>query len=185
VDIRHSMSRAAALGFVVGASLAFVGAVQADAPFRDVEHVDQTFLSNFWTAECGFDVLRTQIGTARFTLHTQPGSAHEIDTFSDWTETLSAPSTGRSFKQIVGPVRTGYPEGIFVGAPARIIFLGNGSSVPGLTEAGRYVYEAEVVFVLGGVPVTDVFAPISTAGHDPLDDDFDAYVEAGCAALGP
>jgi hypothetical protein len=176
------MQRTIALGVMLVGTVLSAAVADAAAPVMIVERVDVTFPSHFWTTSCGFSVLRHQVGTARVLVQQTSGSAFEMDTVSDWTETLIAPSTGKSFVQRHGPVRYQYPQGIFVGAPARLIELGLELSVPGLpAEAGRMVFEGEIVFIDGGIPFIDVTDFVSSVGHfnDPA-----AYVAAGCAALG-
>jgi hypothetical protein len=155
---------------------------RADAPISYVQQVDETFPSEFWTSACGILVLRHQAGTLRVSIHEGASSAHEIDTFADWTDTVMAPSTGRSFTQASGPVRTDYPEGIYLGAPAQIADLGRELSAPGLPQdAGREVYSADVVFISDGLPFTEITGLESIHGHF---NDFEDYVAAGRLALG-
>jgi hypothetical protein len=155
---------------------------RADAPTSYVQQVDETFPSAFWTSACGVLVLRHQSGALRVSIHQGASSAHEIDTFADWTDTITAPSTGRSFTQASGPVRTDSPDGIYLGAPARITYLGRELSAPGLPQdAGREVYSAEVTFISDGLPFTEITGFESVHGHF---NDFDDYIAAGRAALG-
>jgi len=167
----------------IAATLVFAGAAQGAAPLRDVVSLDFTYPSTYWTNLCGVPVIYTVTGTIR--VISQPGSrvAHEIDTLGDFKQVLSSPNTGGSFTQILGPTKIDYPDGISIGATARVSFLGVGSSAPGVTETGRYVYDGDIAYILSGLPAVELFGPISGAGRDPLTRDRDAYDAAACAAL--
>jgi hypothetical protein len=177
--MNSTLSVRGAKSFGVLLALAFAGAAHGGAPVKEEAEVDLTDQSTRWSDLCGFEVDYVVSGKLRVSF--QPGSnvAHEVDTFPGFKQVLVAPSTGGSFTQILGPTRVEYPDGVFIGAYARVTFLGKGYSTPGYSEAGRYVYAGQVFLILDGVPLVDWTDPISSSGHDPLHDDTEAYYAAG------
>ena len=165
---------------VVSLVVAVCGSAWAGPPIRQRQAVDAVFPNSFVSASCGLPVFQHNVGTFTFTVHANGEAAHELDTFVG-TITFFAPSTGGSFGGKTGPIRFEYPEGIAVGAPAREIVLGRDIKVSGLPpDAGRYVYEGEIVDVVDGVPfVTVVPVPVESHGQNDIDD----LIAAWCSAL--
>jgi hypothetical protein len=99
--------------------------------------------------------------------HGRNGVLHELDTFSDWSITYTAPSQGTSFSFKFGPATFVYPEGTAVGAPAIITLRGVNTHYPGFpAEAGRLVILGEVIDVTSeGVPIADFVTLISQTGN--------------------
>jgi hypothetical protein len=95
------------------------------------------------------------------------GILHELDTFSDWSITISAPSQGTSFSYKFGPASFVYPEGTAPGAPAIVTIRGVDTRVTGFpAQAGRTVFLGEVLFISPeGVPVADPVSVISQTGN--------------------
>jgi hypothetical protein len=161
----------------------------ADPPTRLTFEVDVTFPSPLWSSVCGVPVFVRQQFTATATLFVDgDGSViSEIDTTPGSRFTYFSPveagGTGRSFTYGGAAVlRTVYPEGAELGAPAILYFNGiQGFAAPGQPAAGHDVYLGEVAFVTpDGIPVTDIVAPIADAGHFP---DFATFAEARCGYL--
>ena len=91
--------------------------------------------------------------------------------------------TGGSFTTPASAtLKTEYPQGAILGAPATLTFTGMQSHVPGLApQAGRQVFLGEVVsFTPEGIPVTDFAGPSTSRGHF---DDPAAVLAAICTAV--
>ena len=166
--------RVAVLATTISGAL-LLGALSAAAstPIRISGALDVTFKSSRWTNRCGFPVYVRQQGTQTATLFvSRDGSqvVSEIDTNPGFKTTffspLSAGGTGGAYTATsAGALRTTYPAGTALGAPAILAFNGLQILFPGLPQAGRDVYQGEVVFVTSdGLPVTDLVAPISSSG---------------------
>jgi hypothetical protein len=90
------------------------------------------------TAACGFPVIVSLEGGIHIMLRTDKnGVLHELDTFSDWSITYTAPSQGTSFSFKFGPATFVYPEGTAVGAPAIITLRGVNTHFPGFPAEAR------------------------------------------------
>lgn len=129
---------------------------------------DASFQSGGLTAACGFPVFITLEGGIHIMLRTdRDGVLHELDTFSDWSVTFSAPTQGTSFSFKFGPATFVYPEGTAVGAPAIITVRGIDTRIPGFpAQAGRTVFLGEVIDISPeGVPIADFVDVISQAGN--------------------
>jgi hypothetical protein len=175
------------LFLVVGAIVAaavLAGTSRAGAPIHVRFPLDLTEPSPEYSAACGFPVLLSTHGTVDVTVHANPdGSVREQDVFPGLTITVSAPSTGRSFDHVFGPMTFLYPDGVFEGAPAVITSLGVRGDAPGIApDAGRVVAPGVVVAVIPDVgPITlPSGPPLSQSGNfeDPT-----RVVAAICAAL--
>jgi hypothetical protein len=155
----------AALAVAVGLAAAPTG---AGPPTHVFLEDDAMFQSGGLTAGCGFPVFITIKGGIHIMLRTdRNGILHELDTFSDWSITFSAPSQGTSFSYKLGPASFVYPEGTAVGAPAIVTIRGVDTRVTGFpAQAGRTVFMGEVLFVSPeGVPVADLVSVISQTGN--------------------
>ena len=178
--MRHLLS-ALALGTI----FATAGIAHADKPTQIKDEVNFSFPSGFWTRTCGLPVVQTIAGKTQIKLFTAAdGSVRELDTFPGMTIVLSAPSTGGSFSQVLGPATFEYPEGVFIGAPSVVTTNGMHRRAPGLpAEAGQTVFEGVVIVILnGGVPVVD-FGPPAIEEHGNVNDLLE-MIDAACAALG-
>jgi hypothetical protein len=117
-DVAHAQARAAVVAVAVGLAAA---PSAADPPTHLFLEDDVTFQSGGLTAACGFPVLVSLEGGIHIMLRTDKnGVPRELDTFSDWSITYTAPSQGTSFSFKFGPATFAYPEGTAVGAPAII-----------------------------------------------------------------
>ena len=166
--------RKLALMIAIAAVAAGVAATRgaADPPEHFVFLDDVSFQSGSLTRRCGTPVFITVYGRLRITLRTGPdGAVHETDVYENWTVTYSAPATGRSFSVKLGPGFFDYPDGVFLGAPAVVSFVGVQQNVPGLpASAGRIVFPAEVVFVSpDGVPFVDPTGPTLSENGNLID----------------
>jgi hypothetical protein len=178
------MRRLSLLGAVAAVAVALaLPAAAGNPPDRFVFVDDVTFPSGFLTAACGTPVFISLNGTLQVTLRTGPdGILHEKDIYENWTFTLSAPDYDTSISYKFGPSFFEYPDGVYIGAPSIVTFLGMDSNVPGLhAVAGRTVMAGEVIDITPeGIPVVDPFATISEVGNQ-VDQ---AIVRAAiCAAL--
>lgn len=129
---------------------------------------DATFPSGGLTAACGFPVLVTLEGGIHIMLRTdRDGVLTELDTFSNWAVTFSAPSQGTSVAFKLGPATFVYPEGIDIGAPAVVTARGIDAHYAGFpAEAGRSVFLGEVIGVTPeGVPIADLSTVLSQTGN--------------------
>jgi hypothetical protein len=162
--------RKLALSIAVGVAAVGLAAAPsaADPPTHLFLEDDATFQSGGLTAACGFPVFVNIQGGIHIKLRTdRNGVLHELDTFSDWRITFSAPSQGTSFSFKFGPATFVYPQGIAIGAPAIITIRGVDANYPGFpAEAGRSVILGEVIAVSPeGVPVADFVTVISEKGN--------------------
>ena len=137
-----------------------------------------------YSAACGFPVVVSANGMLDVTIHTNPdGSVREQDVFPGLTITVSAPSTGRSFSHVFGPMTYRYPEGVYVGASAVITSNGVRGDAPGIPpDAGRVVMPGVVVALVPDVgPITlPSGPPVAQSGNF---EDPERVVAAICAAL--
>jgi hypothetical protein len=154
---------------LVAVALGLAAAPSAAAPPTQLFLEDDfTFQSGGLTAACGFPVFVSLEGGIHIMLRTdRNGVLNELDTFSDWAVTFSAPSQGTSFSFKLGPATFVYPEGTAVGAPAIITVRGIDAHYPGFpAEAGRSVVLGEVIGVTPeGVPIADFVTVISQTGN--------------------
>lgn len=179
------MLRLSLLGAVAALVVALaVPTASADPPDRFVFVDDVTFQSGFLSNLCGTPVFISLNGTLHIILRTdKDGVLHETDAFQNWAITTSAPDFDTSYSFKFGPGFFEYPDGVYIGAPSIVTFLGVASDIPGLHAiAGRTVVEGVVIDITPeGVPIVDTSGPlISEVGNheDP------AVVRAAvCAAL--
>lgn len=169
-------------------ALALPAIAQAAPPTHDAFTVDATFRSAHYSRACGFPVYRHQTGTVRIALfHNGAGDVvRELDTAPDfktlWFSPVALGGTGGSFlTPDVAPARTTYPDGVYLGAPATVIFNGLQGRAPGAPQAGHDVYAAEVAFIdEAGVPFNDIIASVDARGNFSDAATFEAAV---CDAL--
>jgi hypothetical protein len=172
------------LGAVAVIAVAFAAPMAAaDPPVHIVTVDDAQFQSNSLTNACGTPVFISVNGTLHIILRTdENGVLHETDVFTDWAFTLSAPEYGTSFSYKFGPGFFEYPDGVYLGAPSVVTFLGVDSNIPGFhAVAGRTVLAGEVIDIRpDGVPIVDTFALLSQVGNQV---DQATIRAAICAAL--
>ena len=179
------MLKLSLLGAVAALAVAFAGpTAAADPPVHVVSVDDFQFPSGVLSGVCGTPVFVSLNGTIRITLRTdRNGVLHETDTFTKYAFTLSAPDHGTSFTYKFGPGFFEYPDGVYIGAPAVVTFLGLDSNVPGFhAVAGRTVRAGEVIDIRpDGVPVVDTSLAILSQAGNQVDQ---ATIRAAiCAAL--
>src|SRR5262249_1374848 len=147
-----SMRRILVAACLAGSLVALAPSAMASGPIRESIPVDQSTLSPFFTAACGFDVFLTQVGTLKAAV---AGAAagpilREIDTQPGFTFTFSSPDSGRSFSfHFVSPTRTTYTDGAVPGSTAIVTGVGLVRNVPGIPpDAGRIVFPNATVLFL-------------------------------------
>jgi len=180
------MCRAVAVPLAT-ACLALAPSLEAAPPTHLSLTVDDTFPSRY-TLVCGIPVYRHDSGMVRITLfHDKNGTViGEIDTVANYKTTLFSPvegGTGRSFTSpSSASLKSTYPDGVYLGAPAILVFNGVQFMPPGLPQAGHDVYAGEIVFIdEAGVPFVDLTGLIDERGHFTDIAEYDAAI---CAALG-
>lgn len=158
--------------------------VAADPPLRFDFVDDFGFPAPRQSAMCGTPIVVSFSGTGHILVHTAPdGSVREQDFVENWLITYSAPATGKSLSYKLGPSHWDYPDGVYVGAPATITFLGVENNLPGRhATAGRLVVPAQVIAVVPpGIPIAvQIGPPISRSGTPP---DTATFWAAFCGAL--
>jgi len=179
--------RSRTLPFCAAAAvLALAATVDAAKPTFFRIDVNETFVSPFFTAACGFEVSITQVGTLKATVFTDAAGAiiAEIDTQPGFVTMFSSSETGKAFAYPFSTVfHVEYPNGTTPGAPVILRATGLADRVPGIpADAGVVTYgDATVLFVdPNGVPIVDFGAPTAIRGHA---NDFSSVIAAGCAAL--
>jgi hypothetical protein len=182
----------ALLGIGSAAVLLLASPTQAVSPTRTPFVVDFTFPSDLLTPACGVPVLAHFEGSGIGVLHydrTGTQIIREFDQFPrGFTVTFSSPvaegGTGKSFTYVQRASYTFlYPEGVELGASAVVIVNGvqQATGPGGARIVGHEVDEGIIVdFTPEGVPIVEPTALVSQAGRF---DDFDAIVQAWCAAL--
>ena len=181
------MCRAVALP-LAAACLVLAPSLEAAPPTHLSLTVDDTFPSRY-TQVCGIPVVRHDSGMVRITLfHDNNGTViGETDTVANYKITLFSPvelgGTGASFTSPVSAsLKSTYPDGVYLGAPAILVFNGNQFMPPGLPQAGHDVYAGEIAFIdEAGVPFVDLTGLIDEKGHFTA---IPEYYAAICAALG-
>jgi hypothetical protein len=145
-----------------------------------------SFENEFFSDVCGFEVTGTVSGTANVTLFLDSSGTvvREIDSYGSSRVTFSG--NGKSFSfpgSFALTVRTVYPEGATLGAPAVLTITGLLGHVKGLgADAGQDVGTATVVdFSPEGIPLTNNFELVSSQGNRESGEDVAAAV---CAVLG-
>lgn len=156
----------------------------ASEPVHVRAPLDITAPSPEYSAACGFDVVVAASGTLDVRLYSnEDGSVREQDAFPGLRITVSAPSTGRSFRHVLGPTTYTYPEGVYVGAPAVIASHGVRGDAPGIPpDAGRVVWPGLVLDIVPDLgPITlPTGPPVSQSGNF---EDPSVIVAAICATL--
>lgn len=174
--------------FMIGVLALGAGVVRADSPTFVTFEVNRTFVSQSFSAACGFEVDITQVGQVKGTVFHDPTGAtiiREIDTQPGFTVTLSSPASGKS---VSFPFATAfhfdYLNGTAPGSLAVVTARGLFDKVPGIpADAGVVTYgHGTVLFVEGGVPIVDFGTPTAFNGkeNDPA-----AAIATLCAALAP
>jgi hypothetical protein len=145
-----------------------------------------SFENEFFSEVCGFEVTGTVSGTANVTLFLDSSGTvvREIDSYGSSSVTFSG--NGQSFRfpgSFALSVRTIYPEGATLGAPAILTITGLLGHVRGSgADAGQDVGTATVVdFSPEGIPLTNNFELVSSRGNRESGEDVAARV---CAVLG-
>jgi hypothetical protein len=173
-----------ALSVAIASAAVLSESASASKPSHIRTALDIQFASPEYTAACGFEVVLNASGLVDVTVHANPdGSVREQDVFPGLTITVSAPSTGRSFRHVFGPTTYTYPNGVYLGAPAVITALGVRGDAPGIPpDAGRIVSPGVVVDLVPELgPITLPTGPaVSQQGNveDPT-----RIVAAICTAL--
>jgi len=181
--LRHMTALIAAIFVAVlgaGASTAAPSAEQIHVSINDV------FVSDFWTEECGFTVTITTAGELHVTLiRNQEGLVvREIDRLGGTRVTFSS-ATG-SFSFPTAPSQWDYGSGAVIGSPVVVSFPGLQGHVPGLvaSDAGLVRLEGAVVegFDEFGIPEVDFTnaEPVIDVGHHASFEDVRAAI---CGAL--
>jgi hypothetical protein len=155
----------------------------ANPPDRFVFVDDATFQSFGLSGACGTPVFISVAGTLQVILRTdKDGVLHETDVFQNWAFTLSAPDFDTSISYKFGPGFFEYPDGVYLGAPSVVTFLGLDSNIPGFhAVAGRTVLQGEVIDITPeGIPIVDTFAVLSQVGNQVTQAEIRAAI---CAAL--
>lgn len=175
---------------IAAATLALSTTAVASPPTHLGFSVDATFRSSFYSRACGFPVYERQAGDVRITLFRDANGAilRELDTSPGfktfWFSPLDSGGTGGAFSSPdSSSAKTGYPDGVYLGAPAFVVYEGLQARAPGQPEAGRDAYVAEVAFIdVAGVPFIDILAPVDAHGNFSDGRTFAAAVCAGLAA---
>ena len=179
------MRKLALLAALAAAAASFAAPqVAADPPEHFVFVDDATFPAGGLTAACGIPVTITVSGRLHVKLQVdRNGVLHETDTFQNWSLTISAPSTGKSFSFKFGPGFFGYPNGTAIGAAGTLKVTGIQQDFPGLhAEAGHFVFPTEVIAVTPeGIPIVDIVGPPLVAHGNPIDPA--EAIAAACAYL--
>jgi hypothetical protein len=145
-----------------------------------------SFVNDFFSAACGFEVTGTVSGTANITLFLDSSGTvvREIDSFGKATTTFSGNGNSFRFPGAFGmSVQTDYPEGATLGAPAIFTVKGLLGHVSGIgADAGQDLFTATVVdFSPEGIPIVDNFDLVQSRGNRESGEDVAAAV---CAELG-
>jgi hypothetical protein len=180
-----------ALLMTVGTVAAGAGAVNPPRAvhLQNVIDESESFQSDFFSDQCGFDVTITISRAIDVTLiYNDAGLVvREIDTTPAGTVTFSSPYGSFSFPSALTAIFT-YPGGATLGSTANITFTGLSGHVPGFTASNAGIEIVTNAVVVGfspeGVPDAEPTDETSftTHGHSVSRDDF---VSAICAALGP
>jgi hypothetical protein len=149
---------AAFVGVVV---LAALGAGASTAAKAEQIHIaiNDTFVSDFWTEQCGFTVTINASADLQVTLvRNQAGLiVREIDHFGNGRITFS--SDNGSFSFPIAPSVFDYGSGAVVGSSVVVLFPGLQGHVPGLVASDAGLVKLEGVVVSGfdefGIPELD------------------------------
>jgi hypothetical protein len=165
-------------------ALATSSALLAATVTRFSVDIDDTFFAPGTSAFCGFAVFRTDKGTVNVSLYyANDGTLRrEDDSAVNLTTTWFSPTTGKSVTYgAPATLHTEYPEGAFIGAPAKLRLTGLQSKLPGLpAQAGLQSGTGVVIDIdSGGIPVTDFTVDATSGNFDGLS----AVRTAICAAL--
>lgn len=161
----------------------------AAPPIATTRHVDFSQPSRTWTRRCGFPVWIRDEGTVTFRLFYQADGLTvlgEIDTSPSyrhtWFSPLTAGGTGGSYSTPqTAMIKTVYPNGAYLGAPATASISGLQELAPSGPDAGRQVFLAEVIYVdADGIPYIDIVSPANSHGTF---NDFQTFVTAICGAI--
>ena len=158
------------------------------APRAEQIHIsiDDNFVDDFWTEQCGFDVTISFVADLHVTLiRNQAGLiVRAIDRAGSGRVTFS--SDNGSFSFPAAPSQFDYGSGAVVGSPVVFSFPGLGGHVPGLISSDAGLLRLEGVVVEGfdefGIPLLDFTnaEAVIDAGHRS---DFEDIRAAICGAL--
>lgn len=177
---RRPRTLALAAALATGA-LILPAAAPAGPPLTDRYPVEAEFDSVELSDACGLPVTIAFVGTFAIKVFTAPdGSVREIDTQPGTKVTFSS-ATGSSALPFSASLHADYPEGVAIGAPARLSLTGRSFGTDDLAGpgSGRLVLEGTVVAVEDGFPFTRFTELISTSGQ------FTRDTARICAALVP
>lgn len=159
------------VSLAVAAMLATGARASANAPLQEWKSFDTTVKATGASAICGFDIWRHVEGSAHFIVFRDSSGAivREVDTFPALTNTIYAPSTGKSYTSVSPAVlRTYYTNGAAIGSEATAILTGLVEVYGDVgMDGGRLVFLARVVrFDAAGVPLIKGYATVSSVGPD-------------------
>jgi hypothetical protein len=142
----------------------------ATPPQHFHEQINLSFRDDELSAACGFDVFFVLAGNANVTLfYDQSGTLiREIDSTPAFTDSFTAPSTGKSIgSRSSAVVHVDYTGGGAVGTPAVARATGLVFKLqPGVMFTGRQVFDAVVVdHTPEGIPVLEFTNLISQSGN--------------------
>ena len=172
---------------IVVATLSSVAGASPLITMRTEEHFVDA-LSPVISAACGFSVVGV-IDVTEFDLAVLNRSGdvfRELDLVAHVTETVFAPSSGKSFVfPVVESFHYSYPDGTDVGDPAVVTIDGFVRKLPGgPADAGHVVYGNGVIVAVdqNGFPRVQFGQPTSVVGNrvDPAQ-----AIATVCAALSP
>src|SRR5437868_9503179 len=153
-------------GLSISSSLAF-----AQPPLQEWIHRDFTNRLNGASRACGFDVFGHFEGDLHWVVFYDRSGAidRKVDTASNFTVTVWAPSTGKSYTTVsAASLHTQYTNGAAVGSTATAELTGLLEKFDGVAmDGGRLVFSAVVVgYDAAGVPLIDTVSTISSSGPD-------------------
>jgi hypothetical protein len=158
------------------------------APRAEQIHIsiDDTFVDDFWTEQCGFTVTVSFVADVHVTVIRNKAGliVREIDRAGSGRVTFS--SDNGSFSFPAAPSHLDYGSGAVVGSPVVVSFLGLQGHVPGLVSSDAGLVRLEGVVVQGfdefGIPLLDFTnaEAVFDVGHRA---DFEDIRAAICGAL--
>jgi hypothetical protein len=175
--------------FLVVVAVALVAALGAGAGTAALRAeqvhiaINDTFVSDFWSAECGFEVTISVVGDLQVTLVRNKAGliVRENDRFGGPKVTFS--SSNGSFSFPTAPSHWNYGSGAMVGSQVVVSFPGLQGHVPGLvaSDAGLVRIEGTVTgFDEFGIPIVEFGDVLKDVGHRS---DFEKVRAAICGAL--
>ncbi len=166
------MRRIAVLLTVAALALLAAGTSGAERARQVTIDISDTFTSDFWSAQCGFDVVIEVSGELHVTLVYNGAGliVLEIDRAGGSKIIWTAPShPGKTFSYPnAQPSRWDYGSGATVGSAVTITFSGLSGHVPGAisSDAGLLVFTGAVEgFDEFGIPEVEFTDQIAQKGH--------------------